>query len=110
MYVGTTKVTPISSTSTSIAFNYPPLTSGNYDIKIKTGNSFAYPPIPSSVSLWITSGISRSSGSFAGHIITVTGSGMSTSINDGNVFQMVCPIGGRFDLKRVNASANLQAF
>lgn len=35
---------------------------------------------------------------------------MTTSINDGNVFQMVCPIGGRFDLKRVNASADRQAF
>lgn len=110
VYVGDTKVTIVTSTSTSITFNYPPLTVGNYDIKIKTGSSFAYPPIPSSVSLWIANGISRSSGSFAGHIISVAGSGMTTTINDGNVFQMVCPTGGRFDLKRINASASLQAF
>jgi hypothetical protein len=40
----------------------------------------------------------------------VAGSGMTTTLNDGNVFQMVCPTGGRFDLKRINATANLHAF
>lgn len=75
-----------------------------------TANGFAYPPLPSSTDLWLSNGISRSSGSYAGHILTVAGNGMSTSINDGNTFSMKCPTGGIFPIKRINATANKHAF
>lgn len=109
-YVGGLLATTTSSTANNITFTYPALTQGNYNIQILTSNGYAYPPIPTTTTLWLANGISRSSGSYAGHIITVAGNGLSTSLNDGNVFTMTCPTGGSFILKRINASASLHAF
>lgn len=75
-----------------------------------TANGFAYPPLPSTTSLWLSNGISRSAGSYAGHILTVAGNGMSTTIDDGNTFSMKCPTGGIFPIRRINATANKHAF
>lgn len=103
-------VPSISSTANNITFAYPALKQGSYNIKILTSNGFAYPLIQTTTVLSLPNGISRSSGSYAGHIITVAGNGMTTTINDGNIFTMKCPTGGSFNLKRINASANLHAF
>ncbi len=110
VFVGDLAVPSTSSTADNITFAYPALTKGSYNIKIMTSNGFAYPPIPTTTELSLPNGISRSSGSYAGHIITVAGNGMTTTLNDGNTFVMKCPTGGSFNLKRINASANLHAF
>lgn len=110
VYVGGVYVPSINSTANNITFAYPALTQGNYDIKVMTSNGFAYPPLPSTTELWLSNGISRSSGSYAGHIITVAGNGMTTTMNDGNIFTMKCPTGGIFPLKRINATAGKHAF
>lgn len=110
VFVGGREVPSSNSTPASITFAYPALTEGSYNIQIMTSNGFAYPPLPTTTELWLSNGISRSAGSYAGHILTVAGNGMTTSINDGNIFTMKCPTGAAFTLKRINATANRHAF
>jgi hypothetical protein len=110
VFVGGKEVPSTNSTSTSITFAYPVLTQGNYNIQIMTSNGFAYPSLPTTTELWLSNGISLSVGSCAVHILTVAGNGMTTTINDGNIFTMKCRTGASFPLKRINATANKHAF
>jgi hypothetical protein len=93
-----------------VTFTYPALTAGSYNIQVMTANGFAYPSLPSTTDLWLSNGISRSAGSYAGHILTVAGNGMTTTLNDGNTFILKCPTGGSFTLKRIAATANKHKF
>jgi hypothetical protein len=110
VFVGGLLVPAINVTAQNITFAYPALTQGDYFIQVMTANGFAYPPLPSTTQLWLSNGISRSSGSYAGHIMTVAGNGMTTTINDGNTFTMKCPTGGSFPIRRINATASKHAF
>jgi hypothetical protein len=110
VFVGGVEAKNVSSTANNVTFTYPALKQGNYNIMVLTSNGYAYPPLPTTTNLWLSNGISRSSGSYAGHIVTVAGNGMTTTINDGNVFTMICPTGGSFKIKRINATASKHAF
>ena len=109
-YVGGVLASTTAVTENNITFVYPALVQGDYYIQILTSNGYAYPPLPTTTNLWLANGISRSSGAFSGHIVTVAGNGLSTTLSDGNVFTMICPTGGSFSLKRISASASVQSF
>lgn len=108
--VGGKSATVTNVAADNLTFTYPPLTAGSYDILIKVGNAYAYPPLPTVTNLWLGNGISTSSGSYAGHILTVAGNGMTTTINDNNVFTIRCPVGGIIPLVRLAAAANFHTF
>jgi hypothetical protein len=56
-----------------------------------TNNGYAYPPLMTSTSLFFTQTLQYNSGSYNGHIINVTGNGMTSTLDDGNAFTLVCP-------------------
>lgn len=109
-YVGGVLASTNAVTDNNITFVYPALAQGDYYIQILTSNGYAYPPLPTTTNTWLVNGISRSSGAYTGHILTVAGNGLTTTLNDGNVFTMICPTGGSFTLKRISASASVHSF
>lgn len=109
-YVGGVVATTTASTANNITFVYPALLQGDYYIQIMTSNGYAYPPLPTTTNTWLINGISRSSGAYTGHIVTVAGNGLTNTLNDGNIFTMICPTGGSFIVKRISAAPSVHSF
>ena len=79
--VGTTAVNLTAANSTSISFVYPALKYGSYEVAIMSSTGLTHPAIITTTNLWITSGISRSSGSLNGHQLTVSGNGFPSTVD-----------------------------